>query len=643
MCYFKELFSPVSIRGLVLKNRIVMPSMLTHMASINGEVTDRLIAYYAERARGGAALIFPEATAVDDTGLSYFRGLSIAHDRYIPGLRKLVRAVHEHGGSIGVQLGHGGRYALPEVSRSARPLVSFIPGWSPLEDARVLDGEEIERLAGCFAAAAERAAEAGFDIVEIHGAHGYLIGSFLSPFTNRRTDEWGGSFENRMRFPRLVIEGIRRKLGDDFPLSFRLSADEFIRGGIDVTLASQIAAAVVSLGVDLIHVSAGMIETNRFTGPPPVLPMGWNTDNAAIVKKALAGTDALVTVAGRIHDGATAEAVIHEGKADLVSIGRALIADPALPGKLESGMEKKIIPCLSCNEGCVGSIARQKPLSCAVNPRVGFEQIPFRRAATVKNVVIVGAGVAGMEAALVAARLGHSVTLFERANRLGGLLNIASMPPHKEIFLRLIDYMSHELIENGVKLVLGTSPSVDELKALHPDALLIATGSVPAVPAFLRSAPTVSAADVLSGQRTGQKVLILGGGLVGAETAEFLARQGKEVAILELKDNIAADMQARARAFLLEELSAGHVTIMTGLEIRTISSEGRVLVRNRYGKEYELPCYDTLVMALGYRSNDSLCAKLSQENIPFIPVGDCVKAGKIMAAIHQAHQAASGL
>ena len=643
MSHFTKLFSPVNIRGLVLKNRIVMPSMLTHMASVNGEVTDRLVAYYAERARGGVGLIFPEATAVDDTGLSYFRGLSIAHDRYIPGLRKLTRAVHAHGGHIGVQLGHGGRYAQPEFSRHARPLVSFIPGWSPLEDARVLDGEEIERLVGCFADAAQRAAEAGFDVVEIHGAHGYLIGSFLSPFTNRRTDEWGGSFENRMRFPRLVIEGIRQKLGADFPLSFRLSADECIKGGIDVTLAAQIAASVVSLGVNLVHVSAGMIETNRFTGPPPALPMGWNADNAAIVKKALAGTDALVTVAGRIHDGAVAESILREEKADLVSIGRALIADPELPAKLEAGLDKKIVPCLSCNEGCIGSIAQQKPLSCAVNPCVGFEQLPFTRAKSTKNVVVIGAGVAGMETALVAARLGHSVTLFERTNRLGGLLNVAALPPHKEIFLRLIDYMSHELVENDVRLVLGTSPSIDELKKMHPDALIVATGSLPVRPSILGSAPVVPAADILSGQKTGQKVLILGGGLVGAETAEFLAVQGKEVSILELREDIATDMQARARAFLLEALAERHVTVMTGLEIRAVSSGGEVLVRNRYGKEYALPRYDTLVTALGYRSDDSLCARLTEENIPFTAVGDCVRAGKVMAAIHQAHQVASSL
>lgn len=643
MTPFIELFTPVSIRGMTVKNRVVMPSMLTHMASVNGEVTDRLAAYYAERAKGGAGLIFPEATAVDDSGLSYFRGLSIAHDRYVPGLKKLARAIHEHGSRAGIQLGHGGRYAQPEFSRSARRLVSYLPGISPEEDARVMDKEEIERLAGCFVQAAERAAQAGFDMVEIHGAHGYLIGSFLSPFTNRRTDEWGGSFENRMRFAEVVIRGIRRRLGPDFPLSFRLSSDEFLPGGITVDLAAKIAAYVVHCGVDLVHVSAGMIDTNRFTGPPPVLPMGWNADNAAVIRKTLEGTNALVTVAGRIHDGDTAERILREGKADLVSIGRALIADPWLPHKLETGQLKKITPCLSCNEGCVGSIGKNRPLSCAVNPRVGFEQRPARHVENARKVVIVGAGVAGMEAALTAARLGHAITLLEKDSRLGGLVNIAALPPHKDIFLRLIDHMSHELVENGVKLVLGNAVSAADLKAMAPDVIIVATGSRPVIPGFLKNSSAMTAADVLSGCPTGQKTLVLGGGLVGAETAEFLAAQGKEVAVLEMRDEIAPDMQGRARAFLMEELSARHVKLMTGLEVRSVDGNGVVIVKDRYGNEYPLPRYDTLVAAMGYRSEQSLCAELTREGMRFVAIGDCVKADKIMAAVHQGYHAAKAI
>ena len=259
------------------------------------------------------------------------------------------------------------------------------------------------------------------------------------------------------------------------------------------------------------------------------------------------------------------------------------------------------------------------------------------------DVVIVGAGVAGMEAALTAAKIGHSVTLLEKDNRLGGLVNIAAVPPHKDIFLRLIDHMSHELVENGVKLVLGNAVSAADLKAMAPDVIMVATGSRPVIPGFLKNAPFVTAADVLSGSPTGQKTLILGGGLVGAETAEFLAEQGKDVAVLEMRDEIAPDMQGRARAFLMEELAARHVTLMTGLEVRNVDADGVVTVKDRYGNEYQLPRCDTLIAAVGYRSEQSLCAELTREGMSFVAIGDCVKADKIMAAVHQGYHAAKAI
>lgn len=630
-----KLFQPISIGKTSFRNRIIMSSMLTHFASINGEVTDRLVAYHTARARGGAGLIFPEAFAVADSGLSYFPGVSIAHDCYVTGLRKLTTAVHAEGARIGAQLGHAGRFAQPEVSRTARPLVSFIPGWCPVEDSRVLSSEEIERLSEDFVRASVRAAESGFDIVEVHAAHGYLIGEFLSPFFNRRTDEWGGSPENRMRFLCRVISGIRDALGSDFPISVRLSSDEYIDGGLHLDQTVDIARAAVKAGANLIHVSAGIIETNRFTGPPPALPMGWNAESAGTIRRALEGTGALVSVAGRIHDGPTAERILQEGLSDFVSMGRALIADPELPNKIAAGREHAVLPCLSCNEGCIGSVSRKEALTCAVNPRAGQELLPFRRHGEKKKVVIVGGGVAGMEAALTAARLGHDVTLYERNNSLGGLLNVAALPPHKSIFLRLLDYYSFALVEQNVTLILGCMPSARELKDMAPDALLVATGSVPLLPSFLKDRPVLSAADVLKGAETGQSVLILGGGLVGAETAEFLAVQGKKVTILELKDSVAADMQSRARAFLMEELQARGAIFMTGTEIRSITNDGVVTVKDKYGTIRDLPRHDTIIAALGYRADTSLCAELSAMGVPFTPVGDCVHAGKIMTAIHQ--------
>lgn len=638
-----KLFQPISLGKTAFRNRIIMSSMLTHFASINGEVTDRLVAYHATRARGGVGLIFPEAFAVADSGLSYFPGVSIAHDRHVPGLRKLTTAVHAEGACIGAQLGHAGRFAQPEVSRMPRPLVSFVPGWCPVEDSCVLNGEEIERLAESFVSAAVRASEAGFDMVEVHGAHGYLIGEFLSPFFNRRTDEWGGNLENRTRFLRNVISGIRKALGSDFPVSVRLSSDEYIEGGLDLAQTVDIARAAVEAGANLIHVSAGIIETNRFTGPPLALPMGWNAKSAGTIRAALAGTGALVSVAGRIHTGEIAEDILQNGLADFISMGRALIADPELPNKIAAGKQSSVLPCLSCNEGCIGSVAKREPLTCAVNPRVGLELLPFRRNGGKKSVVVVGGGVAGMEVALTAARLGHDVTLYEKNSSLGGLLNVASLPPHKSLFLRLIDYYSYALVETNVRLVLGCAPTARELKNMTPDALVVGTGSMPLVPDFLKQSPAIPAAEVLKGTRTGQKVLVLGGGLVGAETAEFLAEQGKDVTILELGDAVAADMQGRARAFLVEKLKEKGTVFMTGTEILSIDADGTVTVKDRYGSVYPLPRFDTLVAALGYRADTSLSAELFAMGVPFLPVGDCIRAGKIMTAVHQAFQIACSL
>jgi 2,4-dienoyl-CoA reductase-like NADH-dependent reductase (Old Yellow Enzyme family)/thioredoxin reductase len=638
-----KLFEPIEILGLTLRNRIIMSSMLTHFASINGEVSDRLVAYHEERAKGGVGLIFPEAFAVDDSGLSYFPGVSIAHDKYIKGLRKLTDTVHKHGGCIGAQLGHAGRFAQPEVSRQARPLVSFIPGWCPVEDSRVMDEDDILHLVDSFIAAAVRAANAGFDIVEIHGAHGYLIAEFLSPFFNRRKDRWGGSLENRLRFPRMIIEGIRQKLGADFPISFRISSEEFIEGGLKLEDSIEIAKAVVGYGVNLVHVSAGIIETNRFTGPSPALPMGWNASSAEAFHKALEGTGALVSIAGRIHDGKTAETILAKKQSDLVSMGRALIADPYLPQKIAEGRESEVVPCLSCNEGCIGSVAVRKPLQCAVNPHVGMEQVSCCACKKAKKVIVVGGGIAGMEAALTASRCGHDVTLYEKTDRLGGLVNIAALPPHKETFVTLIEYYIQAIRKSTIQVVFNSSPSAADLRQMKADVLFIATGSMPILPGFLRQAPAIPAAEVLQGAETGQNVLVLGGGLVGAETAEFLALRGKTVTMLEMRDTIAPDMQGRARAFLMDTLRACGTTFLTGREIQSITEEGVVTVKDTYGNISQLPVFDTMVMALGYRADSSLPAALAREGVSFIPLGDCIRAGKVMTALHQAYKAASSL
>lgn len=432
-----SVISPLTIRRTTFRNRIIMPSMVTNYAGRNGEVSEKLIRYHEARALGGVGLNMLEATSVHDSGRSYFPGVSIASDDYIRGLSHLTDAVHKAGGLAGVQLHHAGRLVRPDASGQAIPLVSFVPGRTAYDNSRVLDTEDIYMLIDAYAEAARRAREAGFDVIEIHGAHGYLIAQFMSPLFNQRTDEFGGSYEGRMRFPLEVIRRVRETAGDDMVLFFRLSSEELLPGGIDVDLSCRIARDVAEAGIDLVHVSVGLAETNEFTGPPPCLPEGWNAGSAGRIRAALDGR-ALVSVAGRILTRATADRILNAGQADMVTMGRALIADPDLPVKLAEGRDEDILPCVGCNEGCNGRLGQRKPVECAVNPRTGREGIMLMTPAkTAKNVIVVGAGPAGMEAAITAAKRGHRVTLFEKEQEPGGLLNVADLPPHKDVLTRL--------------------------------------------------------------------------------------------------------------------------------------------------------------------------------------------------------------
>ena len=597
------LLSPLTIRKTTLRNRIMLPSMVTHYCAVNGEVSERLIAYHAERAYGGVGLNMLESTSVDDTGKSYWPGVSIASAHFIKGLRRLTDAIHAHGGKAGIQLNHAGRLAQPAVSGHPRQLVSYIPG------------------------------------------HGYLLSQFMSPLFNRREDAYGGNFEKRMRVPVEVIRGIRKRLGPDFPLFFRCSVEEYLPGGITLELARDIARTVADNGIDLFNVSVGLGETNRFTGPPPCLPKGWNADRAAAIKEALEDR-ALVGVAGRIIDRESADAVLDSGKADLVVMGRALIADPDLPNKLAANRDDAVIPCVGCNEGCVARLRERKAVACAVNPRTGCEGMyPRTPAAVSKHVVIVGGGPAGMQAALVAAERGHRVTLFEKRTRLGGLANIAALPPHKDLYAVLVNRFSERLIASGVKVFLGTAPSVADLAELKPDTLIVATGSAPVIPRFCEGiANAVTAEDILTGKaKAGQRVLVVGGGMVGSETAEYLALKGGDVTILELRPDLAADMQARARSFLLESLREHKVKALTSTELVSVGPDGRVAVKDAYGSQRELPPFDTLVLALGYRPSNALCAELSLAGVPFTAIGDCRRVGKVLDAMHEAYTAAYNL
>ena len=632
------LFTPVGINRMTLKNRIVMPAMASYHAAVNGEATEKLIRYHEERAKGGVGMNIVEATYVARSGNSFDLGLGISDDFMIKGLSKLTDAVHRHDGKIAIQLQHGGRAALPQFSGPAVPLVSAIPGVTPYDNSVILSEEEIARLVECWGKAAIRAREAGFDAVEIHGAHGYLISQFLSPYTNRRTDRYGGSLENRMRFALEVCRKVRESVGPDFPVTYRMSAVEGLPGGTTLEDSVALAKRLVADGIDALHVSVGLRETNFMVSPPACVEKGWNAPLSRAVRDGIEAAVPVI-VAGRVADEQTAQGIIDRGDADMVAMGRALIADPFLPAKVAAG---DIIRCVGCNEGCVAGSARGTGVGCALNPLSGAEgKYDLDPVASPKKVAVIGGGPAGMQAALAARFRGHTVDLYEKSDRLGGLLNVACKPPHKEDLGHVTGWFERQLKRAGVGLHLGAALTPEAVRDLGADAVIAATGSSPVFPGFCRKARNaVVAQSILSGEaKAGEKALVIGGGLIGCETAEFLAAQGSDVTILELQPELAKDMESRTRRYLMQRLREYGTRFLTSTQVLEVTEEGKVKAKFPSGSERWLDDFDTLVIAVGYRAENALAAELEEMGCPCVRVGDCASVGKILTAIESGFQA----
>lgn len=634
------LFStPVSIHGMQVANRFVMAPMSVRYAAPNGEVTEKLISYYEARAAGGAGLIIVEASCVELAGKNGPNGLAVYDDSHISGLSKLVRRVKKHGTKIALQLVHRGRCASSLVTGQPVKLVSYVPGFCP-ESGCVMQESEIESVIDSYGAAARRAREAGFDAVELHGAHGYLINQFLSPLTNRRTDNYGGTPEKRMHFALRVLERVKAFAGEDFPVIFRMDSLEGYPGGLTIEDTMPIAKALVDAGVDALHVSAGIYESGLDV-PSAYTPRAWNVDNAAAVRKAVDARVPVIAV-GRICTPEVAENVLEEHKADMIALGREMLADPQFVNKALSGRSAEIIPCIACNEGCIGRTAKNLEAQCALNPSTGMEHLAVSAPASPvdESVWVIGGGPAGMEAALTAARLGRKVTLWEKNPELGGLLNLADNPPDKQELSRIVSSYAARLAACGVDVRTGVEVTADDVIKAAPDHVFVATGSVPVMPRFCASIPgAVPAEEVLSAPSFNfSNALVLGGGLIGCETAHLLAENGVHVTILEMKPELASDMQARARTILLQKLKELGVTVMTEREVVGPGENGSILIRNRFGGQETLTGFDKVVVAVGYRPRQNLSADLAAGGVTFHDMGDCRKVGKIMDAVHQARK-----
>jgi len=634
---FRHLFTPIRINTLEIKNRIFMPPMCTAYATIRGEVTDRLIAYYVERAKGGVGLINVEFTSISPVGKVFEHMPGIYDDDLIPGLEKLVDAVHEAGAKVAVQIAHAGRRTHSMVTGETPVAPSPLPRHNG-EVPRELTIDEIQDLIEAFGSAAVRAKKAGFDAVMIHMAHGYLINEFFSPISNKRQDRYGGDLEGRSRFAIEVLRKVREKVGGDFPVTCRLCGDEFVPGGFDLNQSKQVAKKLEENGIDAIDVSAGTHETGHIISAPSSIPPGFLAHLSRGIKEVV---QVPVGIVGRINDAVLAEKILAEGKANFVSMGRALIADPELPIKAFEGRLDEIRPCTACNLGCNERMYVHLDVSCQTNPMVGRERdFGIEPVTRKKTVLVIGGGPAGLEAARVAALRGHEVLLYEKGKRLGGQLNLAAMPSGKAEYEKLVGYYEYQMKKLKVKVV-HKELKKEEIIKTKPDAIIIATGGKPNTGKgiAINSRSVFTAWDVLRGEkRVGEKVVMVGGGQVGCETAHFLLDQGKRITILEMLEDVATDMNGRARKVLLDELITGGVEIIKQALVMGISQSE--ITFERFGLKQKIKDFDHVVLALGTLPERALLEKLGKVDIPVFSIGDCVSPRKAIEAIREGFELA---
>ncbi|SET03757.1 FAD-dependent oxidoreductase [Paenibacillus sp. NFR01] len=640
---YHTLFSPITIRGLELKNRIIFPAMGTKMPSEERFVTQQLIDYHVARAEGGCGLNFTEVCSVYAPS-SPKKFLAISEDKYIPGLKQLTDAIHNAGGKAGIQLWLGGL----AVASDPEQLI-IIPSPVPVPGTEyTIPAAEVETLkaaAKSFGEGARRAVEAGFDVIEFHAGHNYTPHSFLSPYFNRRTDEYGGDLQNRSRFLLECISSIRQNIPVDMPLFMRIDAhDDYLEEGLSIEDVIAFCNLAKAAGVDALDVSRGNFSSAaiKYEVPPIDLPRGFNVDNAARIRRE---TGMLTVAVGRINAPDQAEEILTDGKADMVVIGRAQLADPEFCNKAQSGNSDDIVQCVACNQGCYdGFVSSEVPfITCLRNPALGRES-EYKLILTdhPKKVVVAGGGIAGLEAAMVLKRRGHQPIVCEATSTLGGQFALAGEAPRKEEMKVAAISRGEQVIKEGIEVRVDTPVTSSLLEELNPDEVIVAIGASPMelkIPGSQLTKVTNSH-DVLSGKvNVSGNVVIVGGGLVGLEVAEYLHGNATKITVVEMLDKVAKDLGDLRSICVMESLHESGVQLMTNTKCLEINEQGVVIEHQEEISVY--PC-DSVIVAIGAKSRnyEGLHNFCNEHNIPIHVIGDALRARRALNAVSEAHEVA---
>ena len=682
---YDMLFSPMKIGNVEIKNRIVMAPMCMGFGQYNGCATETMMDYYEERAKGGVGLIFTEITRINDiTGASSFGQLGMSHDYQIPALREMADRIHKHNCKIMVELHHPGRQNLglmigtvPICNIGSKLMGNLytkiltqavIPQGKKLQDKHIvprtvapskcerskmsdsvnreLSVNEIKRIICQFIEGAVRVKKAGCDGVELHAAHGYLIQQFLSPNTNKRTDQYGGSLENRMRFLLEIIDGIRSNCGKDFPIVVRLTVDEMYSEigqngkGYNLEEGIKMAKILSDKGIDAIDVSSAAYDTFNYWLEPTTFTPGWRKYLASEVKKVV---DIPVIAANLIRSPKQAEMQLEEGTQDFISLGRPLIADPHWPNKVKSGNEnliKRCVCCLYCFESMMKGAYKYTHGNCSVNPFVGRENVSLKQNGNGRKVLIIGAGCAGLTAAELLSKRGFDVTVLEKESKQGGQLNLASKPPHKEKINWVCEDLLSNAINSGAKVLFDIKADKDIIASYSPEIVITATGGNAIHPKSFNGDNVVTVTQILNGDIdiSNKKVAFIGSGMTGLETSELLVSKGNKVTVVEMADKIAPGAWFQQLDDALPVLEKAGTEFLTSHKLLSVSSSGIELENLKENKAVAIKV-DLVVLSLGVRSDNSLYNDIkSSDSYKVYNIGDSNKIGRIANATESAYQ-----